>query len=139
MPRPPLPERFGILTETSADAASNAPIPRRPVWLRRAVCVLLSAVLLHCDSPLAEEPEAIEPPVYDREAHDAVIDMRGRSFRATLTAPRLLDFEDERQTRADSGVVIVLLDSSGESMTRLTAERMSLDRRADRLGPRCYP
>ncbi len=59
--------------------------------------------------------------------------MRAPTFWATLRAPYLQDFTDERTTRADSGAEISFLDSSGAVVTRLTADSMVLEQRADRL------
>ena len=137
MRRPPLPEpRLGFSRSGFLSALFHLPARAGHRRLRRAAATVCWAAGfgLGC-GPSEDGPQPSVPSSHsaDRESWEAVIEMRGPTFWATLRAPYLQDFADERITRADRGAEISFLDSAGTVVTRLTADTMVLEQRTDRL------
>ena len=89
--------------------------------------------LLHC-GPTTQEDSSVMPavPAADRESWDARFEMSEKGLQVGIQAAYMQDHGN--QTYADSGVQVEFFDPGGALYSRLSAVRLTLDRRADQVG-----
>lgn len=106
----------------------GTPVSRRLILLLACSPAFLTLACSSSDAPASVDPTP--PEDRDRESWGVRLQLRTTDTRAvTVEAPYVTDHIDAQQTRADSGVVVTLADSTGQSSTRLGAHRLVVDHR----------
>ena len=107
---------------------------RTEVRLKILLLVAGALWLIQCSRvPEEDERSAPDVPPADRESWDCLIELGGSGMHVSVRAPYLQDFADLQETRADSGAVLELADSTGAVITRLAGRRLVVDHRQNRL------
>ena len=102
---------------------------------RRYVLLLSLARLLQC-SPVEREEDA-EPPAAaaaDRESWKVEIEVREGDLQVEIQAAYVADFTATQTTYGDSGVSLEFRDGRGRTHSRVSADRLTLDRDRAALG-----
>ena len=97
------------------------------------VAIVSTASLTRCGAPVVGNDAAPAAPAADRESWNSIIELGESGTHVTIKAAYLSDFADRQETRADSGVEMTISDSAGSVRSRLTAERLVVNHRENRL------
>ncbi len=89
--------------------------------------------LARCGAPIDGSDAAPAAPAADRESWNSLIELGESGTHVAIKAAYLRDFADRQETHADSGAEMTISDSAGTLRSRLTAERLVVSHRENRL------